>query len=75
MLIFINTESKKKKIDILGQNGKLNTKILIKLLSNKDNKELKIVKTKEIKALIHISFIMNLYKQFIKGQQNKRFKY
>ena len=65
---------KKKKIDMLGQNGKLNIKILIILQKNKDNKELKIVKIKEKKVLIHISFIMNSYKQYIKEQQNKRFK-
>ena len=59
---------------MLDQNGKLNIKILIILLKNKDNKEFKIVKIKEIKVLIHISFIMNLYKQYIKEQQNKKFK-
>ena len=75
MLIFINTETKKKKLDMPHQNGKLNIKILIIQLSCKDNKELKIVKIKETKALTHISFIMSLYKQFIKEQQNKRFKY
>ena len=74
MLIFINTESKKKKIDIQDQNGKLNTKILIILWNNKDNEELKIVKIKEIKVLIHILFIMNSFKQYIKEQQNKKFR-
>lgn len=74
MLIFINTELKKKKIDIQDQNGKLNTKILIILWNNKDNEELKIVKIKEIKVLIHILFIMNSFKQYIKEQQNKKFR-